>query len=80
MMTTTADIHEAKTTLSRLVERALAGEDVIIARDGKPAVRLVPVTPDAALRRPGRPKGRVRVASDFDQTPDSAIDAFECGR
>jgi len=42
-MTFTANIHEAKTTLSKLIERALAGEEVVIARAGKPVVRLAPI-------------------------------------
>jgi prevent-host-death family protein len=44
-MTVTANIHEAKTTLSKLIERALAGEEVVIAKAGKPVVKLTPVTP-----------------------------------
>lgn len=44
-MAVTANIHEAKTTLSKLIERALAGEEVIIAKAGKPLVHLTPVTP-----------------------------------
>jgi prevent-host-death family protein len=43
-MSTTVNMHEAKTHLSRLVERAMAGEEVIIAKDGTPKVRLVPVS------------------------------------
>ena len=42
-MTVTTNIHEAKTTLSKLIERALAGEEVVIAKAGKPVVRLTPV-------------------------------------
>lgn len=74
------NMHEAKMTLSRPVERALAGDDLVIARDGKPAVRLVPVKPDVSPRRPGRLKGRVRMAPDFDPTPAPVIGAFENGR
>ena len=46
-----ANIHEAKTQLSKLIERAEAGEEVVIARAGKPAVRLVPVEPPVTLSR-----------------------------
>lgn len=53
-MSVTANIHEAKTTLSKLIERALAGEEVIIAKAGKPLVHLTPVKPAA---EPGRKRG-----------------------
>jgi prevent-host-death family protein len=60
------NVHEAKSTLSKLIVRAEAGEEVIIARAGKPAVRLVPVS---AVRRkllkPGALKGRLIVPDDF---------------
>ena len=58
-MTVTANIHEAKTTLSKLIERALAGEEVVIAKAGKPLVTLRPVeAPQPALAVPleGAPK------------------------
>jgi prevent-host-death family protein len=57
-------MHEAKTTLSRLVEEALEGEEILIARAGKPVVRLVSVKPKK--RKLGRWKGRVRMSKDFD--------------
>jgi prevent-host-death family protein len=47
-------MHEAKTSLSRLVERALAGEEVVIARDGEPLVKLVPVPKEGKPRTAGR--------------------------
>lgn len=58
-------MHEAKTELSRLVERALAGEDVVIARAGVPVVRLVPVAAQGK-RKLGQWKGRVKLSDDFD--------------
>jgi prevent-host-death family protein len=70
-------MHEAKTTLSQLVERAEAGEDIVIARNGKPVARLVPVagtTSLAAVR--GAWRGRVRLAEDFDDLPDEIAEAF----
>jgi prevent-host-death family protein len=76
-VSSTVNMHEAKTTLSRLVERALAGEEVVIAKDGRPLVRLVPVRAPEAPRRPGRLRGRLRMAPDFDRTPDDVVDAFE---
>jgi prevent-host-death family protein len=64
-------MHEAKTNLSRLVERALAGEEIVLTRRGKPAVRLVPERPSqgfAALK--GVWKGQAWIADDFDELPD----------
>jgi prevent-host-death family protein len=63
------NIQEAKSQLSKLVEQALAGEDVVIARAGKPMVRLIPVHEDDAPRHGGQWKGKVRIADDFDQLP-----------
>lgn len=58
------NVAEAKAQFSTLVRRALQGEDVVIARDNKPLVRLVPVgVPD---RKPGSARGRVTMAADFD--------------
>jgi len=70
------NMHKAKTTLSRLVERALAGEEVIIARDGTPLVHLVPVPQKAEKRVPGRSRGKIRISPDFEFT-DAEIDEFE---
>lgn len=70
------NIHEAKTHLSRLVERAVGGEDVIIARAGKPVARLVPYRESARQRKPGYWKGKVRIAADFDRMPESLAAAF----
>ncbi|MGE0790137.1 MAG: type II toxin-antitoxin system Phd/YefM family antitoxin [Sandaracinaceae bacterium] len=63
---TKVNLYEAKTNLSELVERAAAGEEIIIAKAGKPRARLVPLAVDAPERRPGRAKGRIRIAPDFD--------------
>ena len=70
-------MHEAKTKLSQLVERAQAGEEIVIARNGKPVARLVAVAPAnsfASIR--GTWKGRVQIADDFDELPDDIADAF----
>jgi prevent-host-death family protein len=75
-----ANIHEARSQLSRLVERAMNGEEVIIARAGTPMVRLVPIRRDDSPRRGGQWKGRVRIAEDFDVLPDDIADAFGMGR
>jgi prevent-host-death family protein len=63
----TINIHEAKTHLSRLVERAAAGEEIVIAKAGKPLARLVPYAPTArAPRRLGMFKGEIDIPDDFD--------------
>jgi prevent-host-death family protein len=68
-MAVTANIHEAKTTLSKLVERALAGEEVVIARAGKPLVRLDPV-PAAAAEKPPRRALFGSMRDEFKLAPD----------
>ncbi len=73
----TVNMHEAKTRLSILVKEALDGEEVIIARAGKPVVKLVPVSQDSGRRLPGRYKGKIKIAADFDATPEEVIAAFE---
>ena len=66
-MSSQVNIHEAKTNLSRLVQRALNGEDIVIAKAGRPLVRMVPITDrSGAIRRPGSAKGQVEIAPDFD--------------
>ena len=75
-MSEIVNMHEAKTTLSRLVERALAGEEVIIGRNGKPLVRLVPLAIKAEPRVPGRLKGQIWISPDFEFI-DKEIDEFE---
>ena len=71
-------MHDAKTHLSRLVERAEAGEDVVIQRNGKPVVRLVAVVEEprslASVR--GAWRGRVHMADDFDELPEDIAEAF----
>jgi prevent-host-death family protein len=58
-------MHEAKTTLSQLVERAVRGEDIVIARAGEPVVRLVALR-EGKRRALGRWRGRIRMSEDFD--------------
>lgn len=70
-------MHEAKTTLSRLVQRAEAGEDIVIARNGKPVARLIPVAKTVSLRSVrGLWRDRVHIAEDFDELPDGIAEAF----
>ncbi|BAE50511.1 type II toxin-antitoxin system Phd/YefM family antitoxin [Paramagnetospirillum magneticum] len=74
----TVNIHAAKTHLSRLIEEAAAGGEVIIAKAGKPLVMLVPLAPTPAKRRLGALAGRARIPADFDAPlPDEVLDAFE---
>lgn len=60
------NIAEAKARFSELVEKALAGDDVIVARDNKPLLKLVPLG-KAAARKPGSARGQVRMSKDFDK-------------
>jgi prevent-host-death family protein len=71
------NMHEAKSHLSALVEEVLAGGEVVIARAGKPLVQLVPYNVRKEPRSPGRWKGKLWVAEDFDATPENVIAAFE---
>ena len=65
-MSETVNIYDAKTRLSQLVDRAAHGEEVIIARAGRPVARLVALRPAPAARKPGRMRRRIRVGHDFD--------------
>jgi len=60
------NIAEFKAHLSSLVNRALAGEEVIVARDNKPLLKLVPVESPRARRKPGSARDMVKIAADFD--------------
>ena len=71
----TFNVHEAKTHLSRLLERVAAGEEIIIARDGKPVARLAPLKPEHQPRRPGALAGKIRIADDFDEPLPETIAA-----
>uniref|UniRef100_UPI004056B9CB type II toxin-antitoxin system Phd/YefM family antitoxin n=1 Tax=Candidatus Electrothrix sp. TaxID=2170559 RepID=UPI004056B9CB len=69
------NIHEAKTHLSRLLARAHAGEEVIIAKSGKPYAKLVPISP-VIKRTPGIAKGKV-TATFFEPLPEEELGAWE---
>ncbi len=72
------NIHAAKTQLSRLVDEAAAGGEVIIARAGRPVARLVPLEPAPTRRMLGRLSGRLSVPDDFDAPlPEDMLAAFE---
>jgi prevent-host-death family protein len=71
------NVHEAKTHLSRLLERVEAGEEVVIARAGKPVARLVPVEQSRKRRVPGSWKGLIVIHDDFDAPlPEDIAAAF----
>ena len=70
---TIVNVHEAKTHLSRLLERVEAGEEVVLARSGKPVARLVPLI--RTRRHPGGLKGKLRIRRDFDAPLPDAIAA-----
>jgi len=71
------NIHDAKTHFSRLVERAEAGEEIIIGRAGRPVARIVPFRPAERPRAPGGWEGRVHIAPDFDDLPPHITEAFQ---
>jgi prevent-host-death family protein len=74
----TVNIHAAKTQLSRLVEEAAAGQEIIIARAGRPVARLVPLASPARQKQLGLLRGKIRVSADFNAPlPDDLLDAFE---
>jgi len=77
-MAKTVNIYEAKTQLSRLVNEAAAGEEIVIARNGKPVAKLVAVEGANAGKRPfGLYKGQIWIAPDFDEPDEELIAAFE---
>ena len=71
-------VHEAKTNLSRLIERACEGEEIIIARGSQPVVRLVPLTDKKGRRHCGALKGKLRIGTEFfEPLPAAEFDAGE---
>lgn len=71
------NVHEAKTTLSEILRRVESGEEVVVARAGRPVARLIPYVTDAGPRRLGGWEGKVEIADDFDATPEDLLVAFE---
>ncbi|VAX10759.1 hypothetical protein MNBD_GAMMA26-2029, partial [hydrothermal vent metagenome] len=65
---TIVNIHEAKTHLSRLLNRAVSGEEIVIAKAGRGIVKLVPIQGDRSPRTPGMDAGRVEISDDFDSS------------
>jgi prevent-host-death family protein len=75
---TIVNIHEAKTNFSKLVDAVGQGEEIVIAKAGKPAARLVPIQGQKVIRKPGALKGKIHIADDFDAPlPDDLQKAFE---
>ena len=76
-MAKTVNIHEAKTHLSKLLVQVSLGEEIIIAKAGKPVARLSPIEAKPARRVPGSAKGKIWMAPDFDAPlPDEILDEF----
>jgi prevent-host-death family protein len=73
------NIHEAKTQFSKLVEAVSLGEEIIIAKAGKPAAKLVPIDyKKSVVRQPGSMRGQIHIADDFDAPlPDDVLAGFE---
>jgi prevent-host-death family protein len=74
---TEVGMHEAKTKLSQLVERAERGEEIVITRNGKPTVKLSPIASTGSLASVrGAWRGQVQLSEDFDELPDDIAEAF----
>jgi prevent-host-death family protein len=77
LVSESVNVYEAKTHLSQLLDRAAAGEEIIIARAGRPIARLVPLAGSPSPRRsPGGWRGKVRISDDFDELPAEIDAAF----
>jgi len=74
----TVTIHKAKTQLSRLIEKACKGEDIVIARGSKPVVRLVAIQDARGNRKPGALKGKIQISPEFfEPLPPEELDRWE---
>jgi antitoxin (DNA-binding transcriptional repressor) of toxin-antitoxin stability system len=71
-------LHEAKSRLCQLAERAWRGDTVVIVKDGKPYLDLQPHLDQPRVRKPGRLKGKIRMSADFEKPPQNT-DGFEDG-
>ncbi|MCX5922052.1 MAG: type II toxin-antitoxin system Phd/YefM family antitoxin [Candidatus Dependentiae bacterium] len=72
-----ANLHEAKTNLSKLVELAARGEEVIICKAGQPVARLVAIHTKKKKRKPGDWVGQVKIKKDFDTLPEEFMEYFK---
>jgi prevent-host-death family protein len=73
------NISEAKAQLSALIEKVLAGQEVIIGKAGKPVAKLVRYERSEETRRPGALRGKIKIARDFDELPEDVAKAFGMG-
>ena len=76
-MPLTVNVHEAKTQLSRLLEQAHAGQEIILAKAGKPYARLMPLAPETCIRQPGRLAGKQLDEAFFEPLSDEELSAWE---
>ena len=70
------NIHEAKSHFSKLVNRVVEGEEIIIGKAGKPVAKLIPYQQNCKTRRGGQWKGKVKITDDFDILPDDILNCF----
>lgn len=71
------NIHEAKTHLSRLLEQVAKGKEIVIGKAGKPIAKLIPYVEKNEPRKPGRLKGKIKIADDFnDDLPPDILASF----
>jgi prevent-host-death family protein len=68
------NIADAKARFSELVQKAMSGEEVVVAKDNRPLLRLVPLAQPSRVRKPGSARGQVWMAPDFDKTPEDFED------
>ena len=76
MAAAVVNVHEAKSQLSRLLARVAAGEEIVIAKAGRPIARLVPCAPSGRQRTPGRYVGEGHISDEFDAPLRELEDAF----
>lgn len=72
-----ANLHEAKTNLSKLIDLVLKGEEVVICKAGNPVARLVPFREKKKKRVPGALKGKITIEKDFDKLPSDFMEYFK---
>ena len=77
-MSTPVNVHDAKTNFSKLLNRVQTGEEIIIAKAGRPVAKLIPVFAERKSRKPGTAKEKLWIAPDFDEPlPEDILRAFE---
>ncbi len=77
-MPTPVNVHQAKTHFSKLLARVQAGEEIVIAKAGRPIAKIVPIQAERKPRQPGTAKGKIWIAPDFDEPlPEEILNAFE---